>query len=55
MVLSYQIINFALVLILCLGWWWLPQSANPAFLPLVLGDLMRSASYIKLNFRKGTK
>lgn len=51
-VLSYQIINFAAVLILCLGWLWLPQSANAAFLPFVLGDLLRSASYIKLNFPK---
>jgi len=54
-VLSYQIINFAAVLILCLGWWWIPQSANAAFLPLVLGDLLRSASYIRLNLSKGTK
>ncbi len=51
-VLSYQIINFAAVLILCLVWLWLPQSANAAFLPFVLGDMLRSASYIKLNFPK---
>ncbi len=51
-VLSYQIINFAAVLILSLVWLWLPQSANAAFLPFVLGDMLRSASYIKLNFPK---
>lgn len=51
-VLSYQIINFAVVLILSVAWYWLPQSANPAFLPLVLGDLLRAASYIRLNLPK---
>lgn len=46
-VLWYQFINFAVVFLGLACWWWIPQSANAAFLPLVLGDLMRSASYIR--------
>ena len=51
-VLWYQFINFAVVFMGLACWWWIPQSANAAFLPLVLGDLMRSASYISLNSTK---
>ena len=51
-VLSYQIINFALVLGLTVCWIWIPQSANPAFLPLVMGDLLRAVNYITLNYNK---
>ncbi len=50
-VISYQFVNFALVMLLCLLWAWLPQSANRAFWPLILADLMRSASYIYINFK----
>ncbi len=50
-VFCYQIINFAAVFIGLACWWWLPQSANAAFLPLVLGDLMRAGSYISLNYK----
>ncbi len=46
-VLWYQFINFAVVFLSLACWWWIPQSANAAFLPLVLGDLMRSGSYIR--------
>lgn len=52
LVFCYQIINFAVVLIILLAWPLIPQSANAAFLPLVLGDLMRAASYIYLTIRK---
>ena len=52
LVLSYQIVNFALVLGLAVAWIWLPQSANAAFLPLVLADLLRSVNYITLNYNK---
>lgn len=45
-VLLYQIANFALILTLIVAWAFLPQSANAAFLPLVLGDAMRAASYV---------
>ena len=44
----YQIINFALLILLCVGWAFLPQSANPAFLPLILADLLLSGRYIYL-------
>ena len=45
----YQIINFALILFMLVSWTWIPQSANSAFWPLVLGDLMRSANYIYIS------
>lgn len=51
-VMSYQICNFAVVLVLLIAWWWIPQSANAAFLPLVLGDLLRSGSYIVVTFKQ---
>lgn len=51
-VFSYQIVNFALIILLCAAWAWLPQSTNPAFWPLILADMMRSASYIFLNLKK---
>ena len=45
-VICYQIINFA-VLVALLGLWpLLPQSANVAFLPLILAEMLRSALYI---------
>lgn len=50
-VFCYQIINFAAVFIGLACWWWLPQSANPAFLPLVLGDLLRAGNYISLTIK----
>ena len=37
-------------------WPWLPQSANAAFIPLIICDLMRSASFIYINyFKRNTK
>ena len=42
----YQIVNFAVLLLLLASWPWLPQSANAAFLPLILADMMRAANYI---------
>ena len=51
-VFCYQIINFAVVFTGLACWWWLPQSANAAFLPLVLGDLLRAGSYIKLTYKE---
>lgn len=48
-VLCYQIANFAVLIIMLFAWPWVPQSANAAFLPLVLGDILRSGSYIYLN------
>jgi hypothetical protein len=48
LVYYYQIANFAAVLLLMLSWYFLPQSANAAFFPLMLAGLMRSASYINI-------
>ena len=45
----YQIVNFAVLFLLLTAWYWLPQSANAAFLPLLLADMMRAASYIYIN------
>ncbi len=42
----YQIVNFAVLLSLLIAWPWLPQSANIAFLPLILADMLRAANYI---------
>ncbi len=34
-------------------WLWLPQSANTAFIPLILCDMTRSVSYIYItNFKR---
>lgn len=52
LVLCYHFTNFALVFALCACWYWLPQSANIAFVPLILSDLIRSASYIYLKYLK---
>ena len=45
----YQIANFAVLFALVAGWGLLPQSANAAFLPLILAEMMRSASYIYIS------
>lgn len=45
----YQIANFAVLFVLLAAWYFLPQSANPAFLPLILAEMTRSASYITVN------
>lgn len=47
----YQIANFAVLFALLIGWYFLPQSANAAFLPLVLADMTRAASYVIINRR----
>ena len=48
----YQIVNFAVLLLLLATWPVLPQSANAAFLPLVLADMLRAANYIYINRKK---
>lgn len=48
----YQIANFAALIALCAAWWWLPQSANPAFLPLVVADAIRAFNYTYINRNK---
>lgn len=45
----YHFINFAVVLILLITWWALPQEANLAFFLLMLCSIIRSANYIYIN------
>lgn len=47
-VICYQIVNFALILTLLIVWTCGIQSLNPAFLPLMLLELLRGASYLRL-------
>jgi hypothetical protein len=47
----YHFTNFAVLLALSVAWYWIPQVANPAFLPLILCSAVRSVNYI-LIFRK---
>ena len=42
----YFFVNFAVVLCFAVTWLFSPQQYNPAFLPLVLLDMARSASYL---------
>lgn len=48
----YDLLNFALLIVITCVWCFLPQSANAAFLPLVLGDIVLSGSYIAINARR---
>ena len=50
-VFCYQIINFAVLIALMALWPLLPQSANAAFWPLILAEVLRSALYITV-YRK---
>ncbi len=45
-VFSYQIINFALLLVLVIAWPWTGQSGNPAFVPLMVCDALCAITYI---------
>ena len=47
--MCYQITNFAVLLALCACWYFLPQSANPAFAPLIGAEMLRSFSYILIS------
>ncbi len=51
-VISYHLVNFVAVIALCAVWVMEIQSINQAFLPLIFGSLLRSASYIKLNYKR---
>ena len=53
LVVWYQIINFALLLLLVLCWGLTGQSANAAFWPMIAAEMLRSASYVIIN-RKHT-
>ncbi len=45
----YQIVNFALLLILLCCWPFASQSGNPAFLPIAATGLIRSFSYVYIS------
>ncbi len=45
-VFSYQIINFALLLVLAIAWPWTGQSGNAAFVPLAICDALCAIAYI---------
>ena len=52
----YQMTNFVVLIALCVAWHWLPQSANPAFLPLIGAEMLRSFACIYIYFHpKRTK
>lgn len=45
----FQSVNFAVLLALVLLWPLLPQSANPAFLPVIASEMLRTVAFIRLN------
>ncbi len=47
----YQIVNFVVLFALCLLWYFLPQSANAAFVPLIGAEMLRAASYVYITLR----
>lgn len=51
-VFTYQIVNFALLIGMMSAWYLLPQSANPAFLPLIMADMCLSITYLTLYKKK---
>lgn len=50
--MCYQITNFAVLLALCALWYFLPQSANPAFALLIGAEMLRSFGYIYISRNK---
>lgn len=51
-VMCYFLLNFVAVTALIVAWYWIPQSGNAAFAPLIGADLLRSASYLYINRRR---
>lgn len=51
LVMSYHFANFVALFLLSAAWAWIPQSANPAFAPLIAADMILSATYIIVNIR----
>lgn len=50
--MCYFFINFVAVTALAVAWYWIPQSGNAAFVPLIGADLLRSASYLYIHRRQ---
>ncbi len=55
LVLSYHFINFVSSFALCFIWIAEVQYINYALLPLIFSGIMRSTSYIKLNFKRNAE
>lgn len=51
-ILRYHFVNFVLLSVLGVVWWFVPQSGNLAFLPLIVADYLRSASYIYIHYAR---
>ena len=45
----YYAANLLALVLLCVCWYWIPQSGNVAFVPLIAADMLRSASYLVVN------
>lgn len=54
-VMWYFFLNFVAVLALIVCWYWIPQSGNAAFAPLIGADLLRSACYLYVNRNRENK
>ena len=50
--ICYQFTNFAVLFAFLAAWTFIPQTANVAFWPLILAEMLRSASYLLINRRK---
>lgn len=50
--ICYQFTNFAVLLAFLAAWAFIPQTANAAFWPLILAEMLRSANYVLINRRK---
>jgi len=49
--LCYHVANAVVLAALLAAWYWLPQSANAAFLPILLADALRSVTYVAIERR----
>ncbi len=49
LIMCYHFINFVTLIGTIIAWNWLGQSANAAFIPLILCSLIRSANYCYIN------
>lgn len=47
----YQCANLTILTALLCCWYWIPQSANPAFFPLIAAEMIRVATYLALTRR----
>lgn len=55
LVMWYQIVNFAVLTGLCVAWPMLPQSGNPAFIPMIGAEMLRSASFVIITLKTSNR